>query len=120
MRSGHRIDETLPIMAGRPLTCLSPKRRVMTSLRCRHHEGGDHGPPWSTFQRSGPAGCIFLTRRALSSRTADFRQERPAVIGLLRGIRMTYRGLMRFYSGNQCVMSRSVQPWNSEDGCAYG
>lgn len=35
MRSGHRIDETLPIMAGRPLTCLSPKRRVMTSLRCR-------------------------------------------------------------------------------------
>ncbi len=34
------------------------------------------------FQRSGPAGCTFLTRRALSSYTATFLQGRSDAICL--------------------------------------
>lgn len=43
------------------------------------------------FQRCGPAGCAFLTRRALSSYTADFLQERSDAGCLRHESRITHR-----------------------------
>ena len=54
------------------------------------------------FRRSGPAGCIFLTRRALSSCTVTFLQGRFDAVWLLHGSGITYGRLMRFHGGDQC------------------
>lgn len=47
------------------------------------------------FQRSGPAGCTFLTRRALSSYIATFPQGRSDAICLKRQGQITHRCLRR-------------------------
>ncbi|WHZ29943.1 MAG: hypothetical protein OJF51_004745 [Nitrospira sp.] len=49
------------------------------------------------IQRSGPAGCTFLTRRALFSYTAMFLPARPNAVCPQSGSRMTHRRLMRFH-----------------------
>lgn len=46
------------------------------------------------FQRSGPAGCKFLTRRALSSYRATFEQGQSDAVCLLQGRWTTHRRLM--------------------------
>ncbi len=52
------------------------------------------------IQRSGPAGCTFLTGRALSSYTAMFLQERAHAVCPQFGSRMTHRRLMGFHGGH--------------------
>ena len=42
------------------------------------------------FQRSGPAGCAFLTRRALSSYHAAFAEGRSGVVCMYQESRMTH------------------------------
>ena len=49
------------------------------------------------IQRSGPAGCTFLTRRALSSYTAIFLHARSNAVCLQPRSRMMHRRLMRFH-----------------------
>ncbi len=62
-----------PDMAARRLTCLSAKRRVRILFRCRLiPEVVIMVLRGAQFRRSGPAGCIFLTRRALSSCNCRF------------------------------------------------
>ena len=53
------------------------------------------------FQRSGPAGCTFLTRRALSN-IAMFLQGRSDAVDLQHGNRIMHRPLMRFHVVDQC------------------
>lgn len=45
------------------------------------------------FQRFGPAGCMFLTRRALSLYQATFVQRRSHADCLQQGRRMAHRRL---------------------------
>lgn len=49
------------------------------------------------IQRSGPAGCTYLTRRALSSYTAMFLQERSDAVCPQPGSRISYRCPIRFH-----------------------
>jgi len=53
------------------------------------------------FQRSGPAGCTFLTRRALSSYHAMFAQTAHCRL-MYQESRITHRRLMRFHGGDLC------------------
>lgn len=54
------------------------------------------------FQRCGPAGCVFLTRRALSSYTAMFLQGQSDAVCLQHGSRIAHRSMGRFHGGDQC------------------
>ena len=54
------------------------------------------------FQRSGPARCKFLTRRALSSFLVTFVQRRADTDCLPHASRMTHRRLMHSYGMGQC------------------
>lgn len=53
------------------------------------------------FQRFGPAGCIVLTRRALSSYRIVLAQGRCQSVCLPQGRRLMYRRLRRLHGGNQ-------------------
>jgi hypothetical protein len=50
----------------------------------------------SQFQRFGPAGCMFLTRRASFSNRATYMQKRPDAVSLQQGSRVTHGQPMRF------------------------
>lgn len=57
------------------------------------------------FQRSGPAGCTFLTRRAFSSCYAMFLQGRFDAVCLPQKNLITRRCLRRFHSGDQYCLN---------------
>lgn len=43
------------------------------------------------FQRFGPAGCVFLIRRVLSSDTAKSMHRVPGALCLMQGTRLQVR-----------------------------
>ena len=54
------------------------------------------------FQRSGPAGCAFLTRRALSSYSAMFMEEQSAAVYSPQDGRMTGGHLIGLHGREEC------------------
>lgn len=54
------------------------------------------------FQRSGPAGCKFRTRRALSSYRVTSVHGRSDAACLEQGGRVTQRRLTPFHGSDQC------------------
>jgi hypothetical protein len=54
------------------------------------------------FQQSEPAGCRFLTKRALSSYRVTFVQRWADADCLPQGRRMTHRCLMHSHGRGQC------------------
>ncbi|HWF59345.1 MAG TPA: hypothetical protein VN666_03430 [Nitrospira sp.] len=71
------------------------------------------------FQRSGPAGCTFLTRRALSSYRAAFAQGRFGVVRMHQESRTTFRRLMRFHGGDQYSQSHEGLASHGASGVTY-
>ena len=54
------------------------------------------------FQRSGPAGCAFLTRRALTSYCLTFAQGQVDAVCLPQKKPVRHRPLRRFDGGDPC------------------